>query len=342
MTKTVLITGLSGFIAKHIALNLLAKGYVVRGTVRDMARGDALKDALTQAGADVSALELTQADLESDAGWTDAVNGVDYVMHVASPFPLQQPKGRLDLTPAARDGALRVLNAVKTAGTNVQQIVMTSSMVAMMYRARRPRNFVVRENDWTDVDWPPASPYIISKTLAEKAAWQWARENGFEKRMAVINPGFVLGPALDSRAATSLDVIKLLFSGAYPAVPPVYFPVVDVRDLADLHAAALTAEGVGGRRLIGSAETLSMAEIAATLNQAFPEKGAKIPTRTLPAPVVRFLALFDRSLKTILADMNVEPHSENRYVTDLTGVQFRPSREAVIAAGQSLIELGAV
>jgi dihydroflavonol-4-reductase len=340
--KTVLITGLSGFIAKHIALSLIAKDYAVRGTVRDTAKAEMLKNALMRAGAGISTLELVRADLEGDNGWAEAVNGVDYVMHVASPFPLKQPTDRLELVPAAREGTLRVLNAVKTHGTTVQRVVITSSMVAMMYRANRPRSLPVHEDDWTDPDWPQASPYIISKTLAEKAAWEWSRENGFEKRMVAVNPGFVLGPALDTKAATSLDVIKLFFSGAYPALPPVHFPVVDVRDLADLHTAVLTAEDAGGRRLIGCADTLSMAEMAAILKKEFSEKGRRIPTRTLPSLVVRFLALFDRSLRTILADMNVVPHAENSYVTELTGIQFRPPRETVIAAGQSLVDLGAV
>jgi dihydroflavonol-4-reductase len=340
MNKTVLITGLSGFIAKHIALQLLVNQYRVRGTVRDITKGEKVKETLAQAGGDISKLELVQADLEKDDGWPAAVSGVDYVIHVASPFPLEQPEGRLDLVSPAREGTLRVLNAVRNHGTTVDRVVLTSSMVAMMYRANRPRDFVVQEDDWTDTEWEQATPYIISKTLAEKAAWQWAIENDTEKQLVVINPGFVLGPALDTKASTSIEVIKLLLNGAYPAVPPVYFPVVDVRDLADLHTAALTAEGVGGRRLIGSGDTLSMADMGTMLKQAFPERAKKAPTRTLPALLVRFLALFDRSMRTILADMNVVPQAENEYVTELTGIRFRPSREAVIATGQSLLELG--
>jgi dihydroflavonol-4-reductase len=342
MKATVLVTGLSGFIAKHVALVLLAKGYSVRGTVRNLSTSEMLREALKGAAADISRLELVEADLEEDEGWADAVGGTNFVLHLASPFPLQQPKGRLDLVPAAREGTLRVLKAVKTAGKDVERVVVTSSMVAMMYRAHRTREFAVRENDWTDTDWPPASPYIVSKTLAERAAWQWSKENGFESRMVVVNPGFVLGPALDTKAATSLDVIKLIFSGAHPAVPPVHFPVVDVRDLAELHVAALTTEAAGGRRLMGCADTLSMSDIAAILKEEFPEKGGKIPTKTLPAFMVRFLSVFDRSLKTVLADMNVVPRAENGYVTELTGVRFRSAREAVIGAGRSLIELGVV
>ncbi len=344
MAKTTLVTGVSGFIAKHIVLKLLAAGHAVRGTVRDLAAGEAVKLALQRGGADPSALDLVRADLEDDddAGWTSAVRDVDYVMHVAAPFPLQQPRGRLDLVPAAQGGTLGVLCAVQSAGTAVQRVVVTSSLAAMMYRVNRSRVVPVREEDWTDPDWPPASPYIVAKTLAERTAWEWAEETGFTKKMVAINPGFVLGPALDTKAATSLAVIKLIFSGAYPAVPRVHFSVVDVRDLADLHAAALTAPDVGGRRLIGAAGSLSMAQIAGILKQEFPERGRKIPTKTLPVVAVKLLALFDQSLRTILADLNVIPQPENDYVTKLTGVRFRAPQESVIAAGQSLVDLGDV
>ncbi|MBD3237426.1 MAG: NAD-dependent epimerase/dehydratase family protein [Candidatus Eisenbacteria bacterium] len=342
MSKTVLITGLSGFIAKHVALRALAEGHRVRGTVRDLATAGALEGTLERAGADLSSLELAQADLQADEGWIDAVRGVDYVLHIASPFPLKQPSGRLDLVPPARDGTLRVLRTVKDAGDSVERVVLTSSMAAMMYRPDRARHFAVREEDWTDIDWPPASAYVISKTVAERAAWEWARENDFTEKLAAINPGLVLGPALDTKSATSIEVIRLIMRGAYPALPPAYFGVVDVRDVAALQLAALTAPDTRGRRLIACESPMSMTEMAALLKQTFPERGKKIPSLTLPAAAVRGLALFDRSLKTVLADMNVAPDAQNEYVTELTGVRFRPAREAVIAAGQSLIDLGVV
>jgi dihydroflavonol-4-reductase len=340
--STVLITGLSGFIARQTALELLGSGIRVRGTVRDLSRGRALLESLERAGADRSSVELVTADLERDEGWADAVLGVDAVLHLASPFPIQQPRGRLDLVPAARDGTLRVLKAVKQRGDGVARVVLTSSIAAMMYRAGRSSRFPIREADWSDPEWPPSTPYIISKTLAERAAWDWARAHEFEDRLVVINPGFVLGPALDGKAATSIDVIGLILKGAYPAVPPVSYPVVDVRDLARLHAAALSAEGVAGRRLIACEGSLSMAEMARILKEEFPDHAKKAPTATLPAPVVRLLALFDRSLRTVLPDLNVIPQPENAYVTELTGVAFRPSREAVIATARSLIDRGAV
>lgn len=340
MSDRVLVTGISGFIAKHVALKLLQEGYAVRGTVRDSARTDEVRLALERNGADVSRLEFVEADLDADAGWGAATEGCTYVMHVASPFPITQPRDREALVPQARDGALRVLEAARK--SDVARVVVTSSMVAMMYRPGRPPEVKVRENDWTDVEWNELSAYIVSKTRAERAVWDWAKSNEWEDRLVVINPGLVLGPALDRRTGTSLDVIKLMMEGKYPAAPPVSFAVVDVRDQADLHVAALTAPGVVGRRLIGAAGTLSLPEVGRILREAFPAYAKKIPKATLPAFAVRLLSNFDRSLKSLTADLGVVPVADNGYVTELTRVEMRSASEALRAAGQSLVDFSLV
>lgn len=336
MTEMVLVTGISGFIAKHVALRLLLNDYTVRGTVRSTGRADEVRETLQAHGADISKLNFVEADLGSDTGWAEACSGCTYVQHIASPFPMKQPRDREALVPEAREGALRVLEAARTA--DVTRIVVTSSMVAMMYRSDRPAEMKVGENDWTDPEWKPLSAYIVSKTRAEKAVWDWARENGWEQRVTVVNPGLVLGPALDGRTGTSLDVIQLIMKGTYPANPPANYPVVDVRDLADLHLNAMTAENSAGRRLIGAGDTLSMAEMGNILRNAFPGYDKKIPHRTLPFFLIRLLSNFDRALKSVLPDMGVRPIADNTYVTEITGVKFRPSEEAVRAAGQSLID----
>lgn len=336
MKEQVLITGISGFIAKHIALKLLQEGYKVRGTLRTSAPAEKVRQTLQTHGADTSGLSFIEADLGSDAGWAEAARACAYVQHVASPFPMKQPRDRESLVPEARQGALRVLEAARAA--DVKRVVFTSSMVAMMYRADRANNITVTEDDWTDPSWNQLSAYIVSKTRAEKAAWDWADENGWKPRLTVVNPGFVLGPALDNKTGTSLDVIKLFMKGAYPAVPPVYYPVVDVRDLAELHIRAMTAQNVGGRRLIGAAETVSLRELGQILRDAFPNYAKKIPIRTLPGFVVRFMAIFDRALKSVIPDIGVKPVAENAYVMEMTGVSFRSAEEAVRAAGQSLID----
>ncbi|MBA4339897.1 MAG: epimerase [Hyphomonas sp.] len=335
----VLVTGASGFIAKHVVLAALAEGHTVRGTVRTVRKADILKTTLAAEGADVSRLSLVEADLTADAGWADAMSSVDAVLHVASPFPISQPKGREDLVPAARGGALRVVKAALDA--DIKRIVLTSSMVAMMYRAGLSGDVTFREDSWSDPEWAPATPYIISKTRAERAVWDLAKERGATDAIVAINPGFVLGPALDAEIGASLEVIKLFMTGAYPAVPPVHFPVVDVRDLAALHIKALTAP-VGGRRLIGSGETISMQDMAKILRADLPDRAKKIPTGVLPKEVVRLIALFDPTLKTVLADLYARPVADAAYVSELTGVTFRPARDAVVAAGRSLIATGAV
>ncbi|MBX9745945.1 MAG: NAD-dependent epimerase/dehydratase family protein [Hyphomonadaceae bacterium] len=332
MSKLVLVTGISGFIGAHVAASLLRQGYRVRGTVRSRAKADAVSAALGRAGLDVAQIEFVEADLTHDAGWAEAAQGCDYVQHVASPFPIRQPRDREALTPAARDGALRVIRASAAA----ERIVMTSSMVAMMYRARRPARMIVGENDWTDPEWAVLSPYIVSKTRAERAVWQELEASVAKQRLVTINPGFVLGPALTRDTNTSLQVIEMMLAGAYPAMPPVHFPVVDVRDLADLHVAAMTAPEAGGRRLIGAGETLSMQDMARILKEALPAKAKKVPTGALPAFAVRLLANFDPAVRTILADLGTTPIADAAYTTSLTGIRFRPARESVVAAAQSL------
>jgi dihydroflavonol-4-reductase len=338
MAKRILVTGVSGFIAKHVALLLLQQGYSVCGTIRSLNKAGEVKRALDVAGADTSRLSFAAADLTVDDGWDEAAKGCDGIMHIASPLPVAQPRDRDALTPAARDGALRVIRA----GRSASRIIMTSSMAAMMYRPNRPPVVTVSENDWTDIDWRALSAYVVSKTAAERAAWDLAVAGGFKHRLTTVNPGLVLGPPLDDDIGASLDLIKMLMTGAYPAVPPAAFPIVDVRDVAAVHVNALEAPETGGRRLIAVAESLSLKAVAETLREAFPERARKIPARVLPAWLVRVLAVADRNLASVLPDLGVEPRADAAYVTALTGVKFRPAREAIIDAGRALARLNAI
>jgi len=340
VSQLVLVTGVSGFIAKHVTLELLREGYGVRGTVRTPLRAEEVRQTLASHGADVSRLAFVEADLSADSGWAEAADGCAYVQHIASPLPIKQPRDREALVPEARRGALRVLEAARAA--DVHRIVLTSSIAAMMYRADRPKQFAIREDDWTDPEWRKISPYIVSKTRAERAAWDWAREHAWEERLAVVNPGFVLGPGLDARTGTSLEAVKLFLEGAYPAAPRASFPVVDVRDAAAIHVKAMTLPDAGGRRLIAAGDTLSLPEMGGILRHGFPQYANKIPKGTLPDFFVRFLSNFDRTLKSLTSDLGVTPTAESEYVTELTGVSFRPADEAVREAARSLIDYSVV
>lgn len=343
MTDPVLVTGVSGFIARHVALALLREGYAVRGTVRDAAKGEAVRKSLAAhnpKAADETRLSFAAADLTADAGWEEAVAGCAAVMHVASPFPMSQPRDRNALTPAAKGGALRVISAALDAG--IPRIVMTASMATMMYRPGRPAEFKVAEDDWTDLGWSELSAYVVSKTEAERAAWAFVEERGQKSRLTTIHPGFVLGPALDREFGASIDVVRMFIEGAYPATPPAAYPVVDVRDVADLHVAALKAPGTGGRRLIAAGGTMSLGEMAASIKRAAPDNSKKVPTATMPAFAVRLLANFDRNLAAVLPDIGARPAAQADYVTKLAGIRFRSPDEAVAATVNSLIKVGAV
>lgn len=340
MTDTVLVTGISGFIAKHVALELLRAGYAVRGTVRDAAAGAAVRETLAAHGAPLAHLSFVEADLEREAGWAEAIGGCRYVQHLASPFPIKTPADREALVPAAREGTLRLLRLALAAG--VERVVETSSMVAMMYRPNRPARLSVGEQDWSDPEWEPMTAYQVSKTRAELAAWDAVAKAAATERFVAVQPGFVLGPLLDAKLGTSVEVIKLFLTGAYPAVPPVHYPVVDVRDLVAVQVAAMALPAAGGRRLLAAGETLSMPAMAHALRAAFPERARKIPTRVLPAWLVRLLGRFDRQLASLRADLDCVPQADSAYVTTLTGVIFRPAHEALLATARSLIEYSVV
>ena len=334
----VLVTGITGFIAKHVALELLKAGHEVRGTVRDLAKGARTRDSLAAAGGDIARLGFVEADLTSDAGWDEAVADCDYVQHLASPLPLKQPRDREALVPAAVGGVERVVSRALESG--VKRVVQTSSIAAMMYRPGRSRRFTINENDWTDPEWKALTAYLVSKTRSERALWALAASMNATDRVVAVNPGFVLGPPVDGEIGASLSAVELLLNGAYPALPPIAFPIVDVRDLAALHVAAMTVEGVGGRRLLGAGETLSMQDMARTLKADHPDR--RVPTAQLPGWLIRLLAGFDGTMRAILPDLDVWPIADSAYVEALTGVTFRPARDAVSAAGAALMEHGVV
>jgi nucleoside-diphosphate-sugar epimerase len=337
MSDRVLVTGVSGFISAHVTERLLAKGYAVRGTVRNKAKGQKIVDALAANGSDVSKLELVQADLGSDAGWEDAVQDCRYIQHIASPFPLEAPSDREALVPEARAGAMRVIE--HGLGAGAERIIMTSSMVSMMGQKGRGAHMLVKEDDWSDPDWKPLTAYPVSKTRAEKAAWDYVKTQGLSEKLTTICPGLVFGPDTYKNGGASLGLIIALFNGDFPRTPKIAYPIIDVRDCAAIHVAAMTAERAGGRRLMAASETLWFSKVGEILKAKYPQAN-KLPKGVFPNFMVRMVGLFDDRVKGVIPDLGVFHEADSAYVNSITRVIPRPAKEAILSAAESLIENG--
>lgn len=335
--STVLLTGVTGFLAKHVMLALLDAGFQVRGTMRSLSKADAVRAVAEKAGHDPARLTFVAADLGADAGWAEAAQGCAAVIHTASPFPLDNLKDRMALVGPARDGTLRVLSAAKAAG--IKRIVLTSSVAAIMDGHGDPKGRVFSEADWTNDANEEVKAYPLSKTLAERAAWDFVNADpGME--MAVINPSFILGPLLDDDAGSSADVITMFLKGKYPGVPDLQFGVVDVRDVALAHVKAMVEPAAAGGRHICNAGMMTMQDIAKALRGTVPERAGKLPKFVLPKFALRIAALFDPAIAMILPQVGQRLDFDNGRARNVLGITFRPAEEAVGAMGKSLIRLG--
>lgn len=333
---TVLVTGVSGFIAKHCAVEMLNAGYRVRGTVRSLHRSTQVRETLARS-ADTSQLEFAQADLESDAGWSEALAGCTHVLHLASPFPATQPGDEQALIRPAVEGTLRVLRAAADAG--VERLVQTSSMVAVMYGHPQDRSGPFTEADWTRVGTPGVTAYARSKTLAERAAREFMEQDRSGLHYSSVNPGLVLGPALDRDIGTSAAVIQMFLKGKYPGAPRIAMPCVDVRDVARMHRLALETDAPSGGRYLGVAECLWFIDIARAIRERLGAAARKVPTRVLPDWAVKLTGLFDRTARMIVPELGKAPTVDNAVTRRALAMTFIPAREAAVAMARSLIEL---
>jgi dihydroflavonol-4-reductase len=332
--KTVLVTGGSGFLGGWCLVELLRRGYRVRTTVRDL---DKEAEVRVRVGSQVDAgdrLAFFAADLGDDNGWAQAVDGCDYVLHVASPFPAGQPKDPDELIVPAREGTLRVLRAALDAG--VDRVVVTSSVAAVrggVSEASAP----LAEESWTDGDNAALTPYTRSKAIAERAAWHLVRERDATGRLAVVNPGAILGPALGGEQSTSLQIVERLLKGM-PGTPRIGFSIVDVRDVADLQIRAMTAPEAGGERLIAVARFQWMSDLAAVLRDRLGPAAAKVPKRSVPDFLVRAMGIFDPGVRSIAGQLGERVEVSSEKAQSLLGWSPRPVEETIVDCAQSLLD----
>ncbi len=336
MADTVMVSGGSGYIAGFLIRQLVAEGWTVHTTVRSLAREAAVRQLLA---VDNRRLKFFAADLMQDAGWADAMAGCSHVAHLASPLPAGVVKHADDLIVPARDGALRALRAAKAAG--VRRFVMTSSVAAIAYgRGRGVHTFT--EADWTDPARPGTSPYVQSKTIAERAARSWVATEGGDIEYCSINPSVVLGPVWSRDYSASVVIVKKILDGSMPALPDIGFGVVDVRDVADLHVRALKAPGMAGERFIASGPFLKLREIADILRAQLGAEAARAPTRGLPDVLVRVLALFNPLLKAVVGELGSVRHQDASHAKAVLGWETRPVQQSIVDTARCLLDLGLV
>lgn len=334
---TVLVTGGSGFLGGWCVIELMRHGYDVRTTIRDSSREGKVREALAGDVGTADRLAFFEADLSADAGWEAAVEGCEYVLHVASPFPPTSPKDPDELIVPARDGTLRVLRAATKAG--VRRIVVTSSS-ATVAGAPEPRPNPLTEEVWTDPSAPDTRAYVQSKVLAERAAWDFVNDAGETERLATVLPSAILGPVLSPDLSYSLRLIERLLTRSMPGIPQLGFSFVDVRDVADLHVRAMTASQAGGQRFLGSGPPLWVSDVARILRDRLGADADRVPTRRVPNFMVRAAARFDPELRQIVGQLGKRSEFSSEKARTWLGWSPRPIEDTIADCGRSLLRLG--
>jgi nucleoside-diphosphate-sugar epimerase len=336
--STVLVTGGSGFIGSHCILQLLGAGHRVRTTVRNLKRESDVRALLKEGGADVGdRLSFFAADLENDAGWPEAVAGCDYILHVASPFPSTIPKDENELIVPAREGALRVLRAARDA--KVKRVVLTSSFAAVGY-GHPQQQTPFDETSWTDPSGRDVTPYVKSKTIAERAAWDFIAKEGGTLELAVVNPVGVFGPVLGKDYSTSILIVQRMMDGDMPGCPKLYFGAVDVRDVADLHLRAMTDPAARGERFLAVAgDFMSMLDIANVLRRRMGGAAKRVPKHQLPNFLVKLASLRDPAIKQIVPELGKTKNATNGKAKRVLGWAPRSNEDSIVATAESLVRL---
>lgn len=339
MSETVLVTGGTGFVAGWCIAELLKRGYEVRTTVRSLSKEKAVRSAVSKQVDPGGRLTFWTADLTADAGWDSAVEGCDYVLHVASPMGHDNPKDPNELIVPAREGTLRVLRAAVKAG--VKRVVMTSSCAAATPSAKG-EEVTIDETLWSDPGDKSLGAYRISKTLSEMAAWEFMKNNAGSTELTTILPGAIFGPVLSADSLGSVQVIGRLLQGRMPGTPRLNFAVVDVRDLADLHIRAMTNPKAANQRFIAVGEAVWMSDIARILRSRLGDRAKRVPTRNLPDFVLRILSRFDPSLRSVTPMLGRKFIHTPEKARRLLGWRSRPAAATVEDCAESLYAQHAV
>jgi nucleoside-diphosphate-sugar epimerase len=332
-SQRVLVTGGSGYLATWVIAELLNASWSVRTTLRSPGRAEEVRRAVARIADHPERLSFATADLTDDAGWPEAVAGCRFVLHVASPFPPAQPSDPDELIVPAREGTLRVLRAALDAGA--ERIVVTSSTAAVDRARGEEPGRVLSEQDWTDPGNPRLSPYVRSKTIAERAAWELVEQRGARERLAVVNPGAILGPVVGEDDSFSLDLVSRLLKGE-PAAPRLGYSIVDVRDVARLELLAMTEPAAAGRRFIAVAGFVWMGEIAKLLRAELGSQARRVPRFEAPNLLVRLIGRFDASVRSIVPLLGLRTDYSADRARELLGWRPRPVDETVIDCGRSL------
>ena len=329
--KKVLVTGASGFIAEHCIIELLNNGYSVKGSLRSMNREQEVRDAI-KTGANDENLEFCKLDLLEDDGWEDAMWDCDYLMHVASPFVIEDPKDENELIKPAKEGTLRALNAAKKAG--IKRVVLTSSVAAVNSHMMSGTS---DHTTWTDINSKYVTPYQKSKTIAEKAAWDFYnnQDNSNKMELAVINPGGVMGPQLgNDLGGASTQIVSQLISGKFPMIPALSFPFIDVRDVAILHLKAMTTPEADGKRFIAAhSEPTWMYQVAEVLSAAGYEK---IKLKKAPSFMLKLIGLFDNKTKSLVPMLDKYVPCDNSQTVKVLNWEPMPWEQAFIEHAKSI------
>lgn len=340
---TVLLTGSSGFIGKHITLRLLLDGYLVRASIRSQAKAQEVRAAMLAhlpAGFDLAKkLSFVELNLDSDEGWLEAIAGVDVLIHSASPFPIASPQDENELIRPAVDGTVRALRAAHSAG--VKRVVLTSS-VAAIYGTELPAGTTeFDETMWSDVTHPVGRiAYTKSKTLAEKAAWDYIASQAPELELTTVNPVLVAGAPLDRHFGSSVSVVERILNAKDPAIPDISFSVVHVKDVAAMHVRAISIDSAKGQRFIASAGTRTFLQIAQALKAAFP--GRKITTALAPTLLIRFLAIFDGEVRAVLPSLGKHRGVNSARAQTVLGIDFISVEDSLVETANYLIDNGFV